>query len=241
MVYSLDDAMRMVGEIESYIARIQKITRQTSLLSLNATIEASRAGDAGKGFAVVASEVKALSKGIEELSTGMREKISGIVNSVKGSHKMLEEIATIDMGENILVKENIGNLMEAILKQNTKISEVMQQAMLDSREAAIAISKIIVGMQFQDRTSQWMEKFVKLLGFIHDDIEKRKAQFSEYNNGEIDNDSFNQILSTISLGDLKQDFINVLANQGKISKPEIVEAKQPTNSSASADDDVELF
>jgi methyl-accepting chemotaxis protein len=49
MVYSLDDAMAMVQEIESYINKIQKITRQTSLLSLNATIEASRAGEAGKG------------------------------------------------------------------------------------------------------------------------------------------------------------------------------------------------
>ncbi|MEE1130649.1 MAG: methyl-accepting chemotaxis protein [Caryophanon sp.] len=50
------------GKIEDMVGVIQQIAEQTSLLSLNASVEASRAGEAGKGFAVVANEVKNLSE-----------------------------------------------------------------------------------------------------------------------------------------------------------------------------------
>ena len=56
MVYSLDDAMQRLSDIERFVDDIQRINKQTNLLSLNATIEAARAGEMGKGFAVVASE-----------------------------------------------------------------------------------------------------------------------------------------------------------------------------------------
>jgi methyl-accepting chemotaxis protein len=221
MVYSLDDAMAMVQEIESYINKIQKITRQTSLLSLNATIEASRAGEAGKGFAVVASEVKALSQGIEELSTGMRDKISGIVESVKGSHKMLEEIATIDMSENIMVKENIESIMDAILKQNSILSDVMQQTMEESRSSAKTIAEMVVGMQFQDRVSQHIgscnNALNKVLANIHASQDNIKKSIKHSGEVKLDNEAVKEMLGILSLWDLKKEFIDRLLEHHNIS------------------------
>lgn len=66
-------------EINSIIQVITQITAQTNLLSLNASIEAARAGDHGRGFAVVANEVKKLA----EQSKTSAEQIKYIIDNIK--------------------------------------------------------------------------------------------------------------------------------------------------------------
>ncbi len=79
------------GEIEKavtasmeIIGSIQSIASQTNLLSLNASIEAARAGDAGRGFAVVASEVQSLSISTQQTTVQITENLNNVNNSVRG-------------------------------------------------------------------------------------------------------------------------------------------------------------
>lgn len=77
----LRDSMRALQaksrEIAQVVSLVETVAYQTKLLSLNASVEAARAGGAGKGFAIVAQEVRALARRSEEAA----RKIHTIVNS----------------------------------------------------------------------------------------------------------------------------------------------------------------
>jgi methyl-accepting chemotaxis protein len=68
--------MESVAGMRTFVATIRAIADQTRLLSLNARIEAARAGDAGRGFAVVAEEVRKLSDTSKEQADAVAEVIA---------------------------------------------------------------------------------------------------------------------------------------------------------------------
>ena len=74
---------KLSDDIEKFAAVIGSISNRTNILSLNASIEAARAGDAGRGFAVVASEVRNLA----EQSSKSSKEISGTIAQVQTSVK----------------------------------------------------------------------------------------------------------------------------------------------------------
>ena len=70
--------MEYNGQMQSIIEIIDNITSQTSLLALNASIEAARVGEAGKGFAVVASEITNLADQTQSATVDIADLIENI-------------------------------------------------------------------------------------------------------------------------------------------------------------------
>lgn len=78
---------RVVNEVKIMAESIGSIASQTNLLSLNAAIEAARAGDAGRGFSVVAEEIRKLA----DQSSSAVKKIEDVVEQVKTAFDNLSE------------------------------------------------------------------------------------------------------------------------------------------------------
>jgi methyl-accepting chemotaxis protein len=92
----LRESSAAIGNVVNLIAQIAK---QTTLLALNSTIEAARAGAAGRGFAVVASEVKALAVQTQNATEEITKKIDALQKDAAGSvdavHRISQAIEAI--------------------------------------------------------------------------------------------------------------------------------------------------
>src|ERR1700752_4364897 len=86
----LRDSSAAIGNVVNLIAQI---ARQTTLLALNSTIEAARAGDAGRGFAVVATEVKALAVQTQSATEEIKKKIDALQRDAAGSVQAVHRIS----------------------------------------------------------------------------------------------------------------------------------------------------
>ncbi|MCL2160366.1 MAG: PAS domain-containing protein [Betaproteobacteria bacterium] len=75
------ESEKNVTETQSIISAIQDIAFQTNVLSINASIEAARAGDSGRGFAVVSNEVRRLAEDSKNFSEQVELKLKAIQNS----------------------------------------------------------------------------------------------------------------------------------------------------------------
>lgn len=123
-----------VDKVSNIVSVIEEISSETNLLSLNASIEAARAGDAGKGFAVVAQEIRVLS---DNTNTEL-ENIKQIISSLVEECRYCVQASGIIVEDNAKQKEEI----KAVLEEFSALDEQIQK----TAEKADEIEELVTAM-----------------------------------------------------------------------------------------------
>jgi methyl-accepting chemotaxis protein len=123
-----------VDKVSNIVSVIEEISSETNLLSLNASIEAARAGDAGKGFAVVAQEIRVLS---DNTNTEL-ENIKQIISSLVEECRYCVQASGTIVEDNAKQKEEI----KAVLEEFSALDEQIQK----TAEKADEIEELVTAM-----------------------------------------------------------------------------------------------
>ncbi|HEY3785548.1 MAG TPA: methyl-accepting chemotaxis protein [Steroidobacteraceae bacterium] len=133
-------------EIGNIVELINDIAEQTNILALNASIQASMAGDAGRGFAVVADEVQRLA----ERAANATKQIEVLVRTIQTDTNeavVSMERSTTDVVGGALLAENAGAALEEIEQVSNQIASLVQNISASSRQQTGAAQNIARNMQ----------------------------------------------------------------------------------------------
>ena len=133
-------------EIGNIVELINDIAEQTNILALNASIQASMAGEAGRGFAVVADEVQRLA----ERAANATKQIEVLVRTIQTDTNeavVSMERSTTDVVGGALLAENAGAALEEIEQVSNQIASLVQNISASARQQTSAAQAIARNMQ----------------------------------------------------------------------------------------------
>lgn len=142
-ITELGESGKRIGKI---VEVIRQISEQTSLLALNASIEAAHAGEHGRGFAVVADEVSSLARRVGQSAKDIEDLIATITEqtaeAVRTMGNAIEEVE----GGTSLVKNTLGSIRQIV--------EVISDTATAVQEQALASDEIARNMDVVQRIAQ---------------------------------------------------------------------------------------
>jgi len=156
-------------EIGNIVELINDIAEQTNILALNASIQASMAGEAGRGFAVVADEVQRLA----ERSTNATKQIEVLVRTIQSDTNeavVSMERSTTDVVGGALLAENAGAALDEIEQVSNQIASLVQNISSSARQQAGSAADVTrrtsrlreIGKQTGEATSATAASIAKL-------------------------------------------------------------------------------
>ncbi|HSV29072.1 MAG TPA: methyl-accepting chemotaxis protein, partial [Candidatus Omnitrophota bacterium] len=130
----------MAGRIDRIVALIGDIAQRTNMLSLNATIEAQRAGSAGQGFAVVASEVKRLASQTAASAAEIAQQIAAIQAATGDTVTAIGGIGTA-----IREMDGLASVVQEAVARQTEVTRHIERCVADVTAETRVLSEGVTG------------------------------------------------------------------------------------------------
>ncbi len=165
-VYTKLDAFgEAMSELRQICLQIKQLARRTNMVALNASVEASRAGEHGSGFAVVAQEVRQLALQSAEAANKMMSRTNGLDLELQ---TLRTEAATHDSSDEAL-KDQADRSARAVISGLLQSLGEVNRSTRDLQEAGEAVQQeveqVLMNFQSQDRLSQ-------ILGCVMEDMNR---------------------------------------------------------------------
>lgn len=139
----INEASARIGDI---ISKIESIAAQTNLLSLNASIEAARAGDSGRGFSVVADQIRELANQSAKAAVDTRELIEGSIKEVAEGNSSAERAAH--------AIESVVDGIKQIAEFSRNLKNMVEDQTEAVRQAEVGVDQISEVVQVNAATAQ---------------------------------------------------------------------------------------
>lgn len=179
LVTAVESVANAARELMSQTESIQNISKEISLLSLNASIEAARAGEAGRGFAVVAERVRELSEITAEAAGLIVNRMNALMGAVSSSSEQFAEAQARDYTIIENAESRIGAVITAINSVNEQLHGHVTELTDTSRLIQQRVSESITEFQFQDRVSQKLDHVELALKSLAEVLEARATPSEE--------------------------------------------------------------
>lgn len=155
LVSAMNEIVESTNEIITINSAMERIAKQTHILALNATVEASRAGEAGRGFSVVANEIRELAEKANESASITKDIIEKTIETVqKGTalsnqtseslEHVVKESAIIDASVSEIAENTMmqSKQLKAIVNKLSKISMVVETTAATAEQSAAASAEL---------------------------------------------------------------------------------------------------
>lgn len=155
---SFEGVAQSIEALKDQVAVVDNISRQTTLLSFNATIEAARAGIHGKGFAIVAAEVRKLASMSSEASHKIGDSISQNHKYIQNYLLSFRASSEHDAEKVTELSEKASKLAENYEAQRTFYKILLEVVQSSNKELSRKIQNVYGQVQFQDIVRQRVER-----------------------------------------------------------------------------------
>jgi len=149
-IIHLSEQNQSIGEI---VEMVNNLADQSNMLSVNASIEAAKAGEQGKGFAVVAQEVKALADQSKDATTQIRRLLGDIQKATSNAVMVTERGAkAVDKGVN--QTEKTGAEIDAMAELSCESADASSQIVASSQQQLVGMDQVAQAMEGIKSASQ---------------------------------------------------------------------------------------